>query len=66
MIERYFDMIFDFKVAEHLVAEHYERDFDMISRFMVAQNLVVAKHYERGYVDMPRSYGDEHKKVQSS
>ena len=43
-------MIFHFKAAQNLVAEHYERYSDMIFHFKAAQNLV-AEHYER-YSDM--------------
>ena len=39
-------MIFCYKTAQHLVAEHNERDFVMIFHFMVAQNLA-AEHYGR-------------------
>ena len=44
-------MIFHFKEAQQLVAEHSEilKDFDTIFNFMVAQN-VVAEHYGRGWV----------------
>ena len=45
-------MIFHFKAAQNLVAEHYERDFDTIFHFMVAQN-VVAEQYERFWYDFP-------------
>ena len=41
-------MIFYFKAAQHLVADHYIRDFDMIFKFIAAQNLV-AEHYERDF-----------------
>ena len=43
--ERNFDVIFNFKAAQNVVAFHYERDFDMIFHFKAAQNLVV-EHYE--------------------
>ena len=36
-------MIFCFRTAQNLVAEHYTKDFDMILHFKVAQNLV-AEH----------------------
>ena len=52
-------MIFHFKVAQHTVAEHYERDFDMIFYFRTVQNLV-AEHCERdfdmiSYIKMARN-----------
>ena len=31
-----FYMIFHFKAAQNLIAEHYERDFDMIFHFKAA------------------------------
>ena len=34
-------MIFHFKTAQNLVAEHYERDFDLIFRLKAEQKLVV-------------------------
>ena len=34
-------MIFHYKAAQNLVAEHYERDFDLIFRLIADQNLVV-------------------------
>ena len=36
IVEHYerFDIIFHFKAAQNLVAEHYERDFDMIFHLM--------------------------------
>ena len=39
LCERDFDMIFHFKAARNLVAEHHEIDFDLIFHFKVAQNL---------------------------
>ena len=34
-------MIFHYKAAQNLVAEHYERDFDLIFRLKADQNLVI-------------------------
>ena len=34
-------MIFHYKAAQNLVAEHYERDFDLMFRLKADQNLVV-------------------------
>ena len=44
---RDYDMIFHFKTAQNLIAEHREKDFNMIFHFIVAQNLV-EEHYESG------------------
>ena len=38
-------MIFNFKAAHNVVAEHFETHFDMIFHTITAQNLV-AEHYE--------------------
>ena len=38
-------MIFCFKTAQDLIAEHYGRYFDMIFHFKAAQ-IFVAEHYE--------------------
>ena len=43
-------MIFHFKMAQNLVAEHYGRYFDMIFYFLTAQSLF-AEHAEK-YFDM--------------
>ena len=39
-------MIFHFKAAQNMVAEHYVRDIDMIFHYKAAQNLDV-EPYER-------------------
>ena len=44
--EKYFDMIFHLKVAQHFIAEHEERDFELIIHLKLetAQNLVRQQH----------------------
>ena len=44
-----FDMIFHYKTAQKVIAEHCGKDFDMIFQFKMAQNLV-AGHNE---IDFP-------------
>ena len=41
-------MTFHFKVAQNLVAEHYDRDFEIIFHFKAVEK-VVAEHYERDF-----------------
>ena len=41
-------MIFHFKTAQNLIAEHYERDFDSIFQFKTAQKRG-SDHYETDF-----------------
>ena len=41
-------MIFNFKTAQNLIAEHYERDFDSIFQFKTTQKRG-SDHYERDF-----------------
>ena len=42
-------MIFCFKTAQNLVAEHYKRNFDMIFHYMRLRTQLAAEHYVRDF-----------------